>query len=115
MFRSDTEAFGNVTLEAMASGLAYVCADATGSNSLIVDDHTGYLAESGRPSAFLHCVSRWTLDPALRTRIAQAALKYAARYDWDATLAQIVSYNDEILNPRPEPEPVGQRVRSKLA
>ncbi len=106
---------GNVTLEAMASELACVCADAIGNNSLIVDDHTGYLAEPGRLSAFLDHVSRLTLDPALRKRIGQAALRYALRYDWNATFARIVSYYDEILNPRPEPEPVGQRVRSKLA
>ena len=36
IFPSDSESFGNVTLEAMASGLACVCADATGSRSLVV-------------------------------------------------------------------------------
>ena len=44
VFPSDSESFGNVTLEAMASGLPCVCADATGSRSLVVFGQTGYLA-----------------------------------------------------------------------
>ncbi len=114
-FPSDTETFGNVTLEAMASGLACVCADAPGSNSLVVDDRTGYLAEPGSPSAFLELVSRLTLNPPLRRRIARAALLYASRYDWDATLGRLVSYYDEILNPRPEPEIATARVQTQFA
>jgi len=43
-FPSDSESFGSVTLEAMASGLPCVCADATGSRSLVVDGQTGFLA-----------------------------------------------------------------------
>ena len=45
LFPSETETFGNVTLEAMASGLPCVCSDATGSRSLVVHGCTGYLAK----------------------------------------------------------------------
>ena len=42
---SVTETFGNVTLEAMASGLPVIGAAATGSKSLIENANTGYVAE----------------------------------------------------------------------
>ena len=47
LFPSETETFGNVVLEAMASGLAAVCADATGSRDLQVPGVTGYLVAPG--------------------------------------------------------------------
>jgi phosphatidylinositol alpha 1,6-mannosyltransferase len=46
LFPSDTETFGSVTLEAMASGLPTVCADATGSRSLVEPGVTGALVMS---------------------------------------------------------------------
>jgi phosphatidylinositol alpha 1,6-mannosyltransferase len=42
-FPSDTETFGNVTLEAMTSGLPCIVADAIGSKSLVEDGKNGYL------------------------------------------------------------------------
>ena len=45
---SVTETFGNVTLEAMASGVPVIAARATGSTSLVADGETGRLVEPGR-------------------------------------------------------------------
>ena len=52
VFPSDSESFGNVTLEAMASGLPCVCADATGSRSLVVDGETGFLRRANDADGF---------------------------------------------------------------
>jgi len=52
IFPSDSESFGNVTLEAMASGLPTVCADATGSSSLVVPGETGFLVSAGDAGGF---------------------------------------------------------------
>lgn len=99
LFPSDTETFGNVTLEAMASGLPAVCADATGSNALVTSGVTGYLVEPGASGLFLDAVARLTTDAALRRRMGEAALVHAQDYEWDAVLARIAGYYDEILNP----------------
>jgi phosphatidylinositol alpha 1,6-mannosyltransferase len=98
-FPSDTETFGNVTLEAMASGLPAVCADATGSASLVRHGVTGYLAQPGNVKVFLEHTQRLVTDAALRYTMGESALATAQEYDWEAVLARIVEYYDEILNP----------------
>ncbi len=100
LFPSDTETFGNVTLEAMASGLPAVCADATGSNALVVQGLTGFLAPPGQTEAFVDYTARLCTDPALRHEMGQAALAYAQSFEWDSVLARIAGYYEEILNPK---------------
>lgn len=99
LFPSDTETFGNVTLEAMASGLAVVCADATGSNALIEHGRTGYLAPPGDVRSFLEHVERLVTNPAIRYEFGERARAHAKTYEWDSVLARINGYYDEILNP----------------
>lgn len=96
-FPSETETFGNVTLEAMASGLPAVCANATGSRSLIRDGVTGFLAEPRNATAFLEPVSRLIQDKELRLDMGQLALKRARQYDWPVILQRINGYYDELL------------------
>jgi glycosyltransferase involved in cell wall biosynthesis len=99
LFPSDTETFGNVTLEAMASGLPAVCADATGSSTLVNDERTGLLAPSGHARAFLNATTRLVTRTRLRKRMGRAARQRAERYDWQAILGRMAGYYDEILNP----------------
>ena len=56
-FPSESETFGNVTLEAMASGLPAVNAIASGSNSLVAEGVTGHLV-SARDEAGLRSPAR---------------------------------------------------------
>ncbi len=104
LFPSETETFGNVTLEAMASGLPAVCADATGSASLISHGYTGFLAEPGQARSFLDHVARLATDVALRRRMGAAAVSRAAHYRWSATFARLRSYYEEAIDPAPKPQ-----------
>lgn len=101
LFPSDTETFGNVTLEAMASGLPTVCADATGSRTLVDDGATGFLAPAGDAEAFFEATARLVSDPDLRRSMGQHARKRAQHYDWEAVLARLVGYYGEVLHPDP--------------
>lgn len=98
-FPSETETFGNVTLEAMASGLPAVCADATGSRSLVDPGNTGFLVQPGDTKAFLERTERLLTDDLLREQMGQKALLRAQAYDWSAILARINGYYDEVLAP----------------
>ena len=97
LFPSETETFGNVTLEAMASGIPAVCADATGSRSLIRDGITGYLATPGDDTSFLHYVERLALDPTLRQTMGRLARKRALEFAWPVILSKIEGYYDTLL------------------
>ncbi len=97
LFPSETETFGNVTLEAMASGLPAVCADASGSNSLVQNEKTGFLAPPGDSEAFTAHVKRLILDDDLRSRQSKAAFEASSAYSWPNILSRIMTYYDEVL------------------
>jgi glycosyltransferase involved in cell wall biosynthesis len=97
LFPSDTETFGNVTLEAMASGLPTVCADAVGSRDLVDDGTTGVLCPPGDATAFADAVERLVADAALRKRMRTAARDRAQTFTWATILARMNTYYDEVL------------------
>jgi glycosyltransferase involved in cell wall biosynthesis len=96
LFPSETETFGNVTLEAMSSGLPAVVADATGSNALVTDNVTGFLAPPRDSAAFLERVERLVADVDLRRQMGAAARRAAEGYEWSRVLGQIASYYEEL-------------------
>jgi len=103
LFPSDTETFGNVTLEAMASGIPTVCADAFGSRALVVSGKTGYLAPPGNSESFTKHVRELVRNNDLRTALGQGAFERAQKYTWDAILTRINGYYDEMLGYESQP------------
>lgn len=81
---SITETFGNVTLEAMASGLPVVAAGATGSTSLVNDGKTGTLVSAGTPSVFADALESYCTDDAMRTAHGTAGELRSREFSWDA-------------------------------
>jgi glycosyltransferase involved in cell wall biosynthesis len=80
---SVTEAFGNVTLEAMASGLPVVAAEAIGTTSIVRDGVTGLLVEPGDAEGFAEAIETYAHDPELRMKHGKKGLAYAKTQDWD--------------------------------
>ena len=97
LFPSDSESFGNVTLEAMASGLPCVCADATGSSSLVAPGETGFLIPANDADGFARQLALLAQDAALRRRMGEAARARALTYSWEETLARILGYYRALL------------------
>jgi len=80
---SATEAFGNVSLEAMACGVPVVAADAPGNSNLVVDGRTGALVAPGDIAGYAAALRGYVTDPALRASHAQAARAHSAQFSWD--------------------------------
>lgn len=97
LFPSLTETFGNVTLEAMASGLPAVCADATGSKSLVRHGETGFLAAPNDVSDFARQVTLLLQDDDLRARMSIAARRRAEASSWDAVMGRLLENYEELL------------------
>jgi len=87
---SITEAFGNVTLEAMACGLPVIAAEATGATNLVRHAVTGTLVDGGEPEEFADALEAYALDPDLRRRHGEAGLAIAKTMDWDSINATVV-------------------------
>ena len=108
---SVTEAFGNVTLEAMASGLPAVCANATGSRSIVKDRVTGWLIPPQDDDRYVAVLDELARDPAMRARMAAASRGLALSYDWDSILAQMAGNYLEALG-APHASPAARQAGS---
>jgi glycosyltransferase involved in cell wall biosynthesis len=84
---SITETFGNVTTEAMASGVPVVAARATGSVDLIRDGETGFLVPPTDVGAYADAMAALIADPAARAAAGQAAHASVQEYRWDSVNA----------------------------
>jgi glycosyltransferase involved in cell wall biosynthesis len=106
---STTESFGNVNLEAMASGLAMVCADAPNTRALLRQGRNALLC-ADRPAAYAEAVAGLVADGELRRRMGAAALERSAAFRWSEILDEVVEVYAEALGRRPanaaRPEPV---------
>lgn len=87
---SVTEAFGNVNLEAMASGLAIVSADVDAAQALIEHGRTGLLVPPRDIAAYADAVEQLIADPVRRELLGGEASRAAAAYDWPTVLDAVL-------------------------
>jgi len=87
---SVTEAFGNVTLEAMACALPVIAAVASGTTSIVRPGVTGLLADGSEPEEFADAIAAYARDPELRRRHGAAGLEIAQTMDWDTINSSVV-------------------------
>jgi glycosyltransferase involved in cell wall biosynthesis len=87
LFPSVTETFGNVTLEAMASGLAVVAYRYAAARQHIADGVSGLLAEPGDRAGFIaHAVSL-AREPQFARELGRAARTAAEPVSWERITA----------------------------
>jgi phosphatidylinositol alpha 1,6-mannosyltransferase len=87
---SVTEAFGNVTLEAMASGLPVVAAESTGATNLVHPGETGALVDGADPRQFAAALAAYARAPKQRRRQGEAGLEIAKTMDWDTINSSVI-------------------------
>jgi glycosyltransferase involved in cell wall biosynthesis len=87
---SMTEAFGNVTLEAMACALPVLAAQASGTTNIVRNGITGLLVDGSEPEEFADALAAYAADPELRHRHGEAGLAVARTMDWDTINSAVV-------------------------
>ena len=83
LFPSLTETFGNVTLEAMASGLCPVVYDYAAASEVVRDHENGLSAARGDEAAFIARAVQAACDDGLRARLGARARVSAEARDWE--------------------------------
>jgi glycosyltransferase involved in cell wall biosynthesis len=89
LFPSVTETFGNVTTEAMASGLAVVAFDYAAAQRLIRDGENGALAPFDDNAAFVATAARTAASLANCRVLGARARQSVMALDWDTIAAQV--------------------------
>lgn len=82
LFPSETETFGNVTLEAMASELAVVAYDYAAAREHIVHGVSGLVAPFGDADAFIRSTVRLANEPGLIEHLRKRARSHAELIGW---------------------------------
>jgi len=83
---SSSETFGNVTLEAMASGLAIVCFDYAAAKEHIVNKKHGMSVPLGHDAEFIEASVKLAGDYGLRANLSQAAVENIQQVNWDRVI-----------------------------
>jgi glycosyltransferase involved in cell wall biosynthesis len=97
LFPSVTETFGNVTPEAMASGLAVLAYDYAAAGQLIRDRDNGLLARFDQPDAFVRQARRLAAQPSLVAALRQRAREAACRLAWPQVVGEMEGLFDALL------------------
>jgi glycosyltransferase involved in cell wall biosynthesis len=110
-FASLTETFGNVVLEAMASGMPVVAVRAGGVGDTVRDGKTGLLVEpDDPPPRFAERLLSLVEDGPRREAMAKAARAYALSQSWDAIMEELRQRYQSAIETSSEPESVREGV-----
>ena len=93
LFASLTETFGNVTIEAMASGLPIVAFNHAAAGEIIASGENGVLANTNDEAGFVDAAIELGLDSDLRATCGSGARSKALEFSWES----IVKKTENVL------------------
>ena len=97
VFPSTAETFGNVVLEAFASGLPVVGVDAGAVRELVKPNWNGLLAPADSPAGFADKVHSLLQRPAELARLGFGARVTAAQYRWPDVNRQLLGQYERLV------------------
>lgn len=83
LFTSTSETYGNVVIEAMASGLPCVIANGGGSSSLVEHGHSGFKCVPNNALEYIYFIHKILSNEKLKLEIKEAGLAYVKKLDWE--------------------------------
>jgi glycosyltransferase involved in cell wall biosynthesis len=104
LFPSLTETWGNVTIEAMASGLAVIAYDCAAAEEVIRHGENGLKAAPEDETGFIQQATTLAPDLAQQRRLGHAAAARAAQLSWDAIIDSFEHVLLRLAHPLPADE-----------
>lgn len=95
VFPSETDTFGNVILEAMASGVPVVVSAHGGPKFLVRENETGFVAD--RPQTYASAIAALLADPTRLAAMREAARESAKGRGWHAVFEGVYTCYREAL------------------
>lgn len=100
VFPSSTETFGNVVLEAMASGLPVLAANGGGVKDLVAHHRSGVLVEPGRADALIREICLWGDHMEQLRHMGIEGRKLAEKRSWDHIFDGLIGDYEEAIENR---------------
>lgn len=94
---SRSEAFGRVTIEAMAHSIPVIGSNRGGTSELIKNEETGLLYECGDIKALAACIKRLIDDKELYHLIMKNAFAYASGFTIDTTVNRLMTIFNTVI------------------
>jgi glycosyltransferase involved in cell wall biosynthesis len=99
VFPSATDTFGNVVLEAQASGLPVIVSDEGGPRELMIDGETGVVFRAGSRSDLVTAIRLMILDPERISRMSHNARRFTLDKAPDSNQTYNTILHFDTLNP----------------
>ena len=102
VFTGAEETFGNVVLEAMASGLAVIAPDSGGVVNLVSHGKSGFLFPSENQKEMTRLVAELVRDPQLAGDMGRAGRAKAENFGWEDIFNKLIEDYNEVLKIHPK-------------
>jgi len=89
VFPSQTETFGNVTLEALASGIPVLAFDCAAARDWVQPNVNGWLVAENNPDGFVEKAVSLFQQPELLDQVTQSTRHQLVHLDWDQIAEQV--------------------------
>ena len=101
VFPGENETFGNVVLEAQASGMPVLAARAGGPIDHVFDGRNGFLFEPGNSTHLINRLHPVMDDVGYRRRLADGALNYARSQTWSMIMDSLFEKYEWLVSENP--------------
>ncbi len=98
VFPSPTETFGNVVLEALASGTPVIGANSGGVKNVVQGELTGILCHPGEAQEFTNSIVHLLTHDSLRWQMGMEGRKYALTQRWDRIFDHLLMQYNTVIN-----------------
>ena len=89
LFPSLTETFGNVTVEALASGLPVLAFNCAAATDWVKQGVNGWLVSESEPESYVSTALKVAMNPELLTQVAGTTRSQVSQLDWDQISEQV--------------------------